>query len=88
MKHSLHEKTTASVLLELFISSNKFWHTADAPERMSGTQYIYVYKYIFSLFSNSDIISKIAMPVLLFLQKAIFQKTRNDVLENTIDIQI
>jgi len=30
-KHSLHEKTAASVLLKLFISSNEWWHTTDAP---------------------------------------------------------
>ena len=30
-KHSLHEKTAASVLLKLFISSNELCHTTDAP---------------------------------------------------------
>ena len=30
-KHSLHEKTAASVLLKLFISSNERCHTTDAP---------------------------------------------------------
>ena len=30
-KHSLHEKTAASVLLKLFISSNEWFHTTDAP---------------------------------------------------------
>ena len=30
-KHSLHEKTSASVLLKLFISGNEWWHTTDAP---------------------------------------------------------
>jgi len=30
-KHSLHGKTTASVLLKLFISSNEWCHTTDAP---------------------------------------------------------
>jgi len=30
-KHSLHEKTAASVLLKLFISSYKWCHTTDAP---------------------------------------------------------
>jgi len=30
-KQSLHEKTAASVLLKLFISSNEWWHTTDAP---------------------------------------------------------
>jgi len=30
-KHSLHEKTAASVLLKLFISSNEWCHTTDAP---------------------------------------------------------
>jgi len=30
-KHSLHEKTAASVLLRLFISSNEGCHTTDAP---------------------------------------------------------
>jgi len=30
-KHSLHEKTAASVLLKLFISGNKWCHTTDAP---------------------------------------------------------
>ena len=29
-KHSLHEKTAASVLLKLFISSNEWCHTTDA----------------------------------------------------------
>jgi len=38
-KHSLHEKTAASVLLKLFISSNKWCHTTDAPSRMSGTPF-------------------------------------------------
>jgi len=37
-KHSLHEKTAASVLLKLFISSNEC-HTTDAPLRMSGTPF-------------------------------------------------
>ena len=36
-KHRLQEKTAASVLLKLFISSNKSCHTTDAPQRMSGT---------------------------------------------------
>jgi len=31
MKHSLHEKTAASVLLKPFISSNEWCHTTDAP---------------------------------------------------------
>ena len=30
-KHSLHDKTAASVLLKLFISSNEWCHTTDAP---------------------------------------------------------
>jgi len=30
-KHSLHEKTAASDLLKLFISSNEWCHTTDAP---------------------------------------------------------
>jgi len=30
-KHSLHEKTAASVLLKLFISRNEWCHTTDAP---------------------------------------------------------
>ena len=30
-KHSLHEKTAASVLLKLFISSNEWCYTTDAP---------------------------------------------------------
>jgi len=30
-KHSLHEKTAASVLLKLFIGSNEWCHTTDAP---------------------------------------------------------
>jgi len=30
-KHSLHEKTAASVLLKLFISGNEWCHTTDAP---------------------------------------------------------
>ena len=30
-KHSLHEKTTASVLLKMFISGNECCHTTDAP---------------------------------------------------------
>ena len=30
-KHSLHEKTAASVLLKLFISSNEWCRTTDAP---------------------------------------------------------
>ena len=30
-KHSLHEKTAASVLLKLFISINEWCHTTDAP---------------------------------------------------------
>jgi len=30
-KHSLHEKTTASVLLKLSISGNEWCHTTDAP---------------------------------------------------------
>ena len=30
-KHSLHEKTAASVLLKLFISGNERCHTTDAP---------------------------------------------------------
>jgi len=30
-KHSLHEKTAASILLKLFISSNEWCHTSDAP---------------------------------------------------------
>jgi len=30
-KHSLHEKTAASVLFKLFISSNEWRHTTDAP---------------------------------------------------------
>ena len=38
-KHSLHEKTAASVLLKLFISSNECCHTTDAPQRMSGTPF-------------------------------------------------
>jgi len=31
-KHSLHEKTAASVLFKLFISSNAWCHTTDAPK--------------------------------------------------------
>jgi len=31
MKHSLHKKTAASVLLKLFISGNEWCHTTDAP---------------------------------------------------------
>jgi len=31
MKHSLHEKTAASVLLKLFISRNEWCHTTDPP---------------------------------------------------------
>ena len=31
MKHSLHEKSAASVLLKLFIRSNEWCHTTDAP---------------------------------------------------------
>jgi len=38
-KHSLHEKTAASVLLKLFMSSNELCHTTDAPLRMSGTPF-------------------------------------------------
>ena len=38
-KHSLHEKTAASVLLKLFISGNEWCHTTDAPLRMSGTSF-------------------------------------------------
>jgi len=38
-KHSLHEKTAASVLLKPFISSNEWCHTTDAPYRMSGTPF-------------------------------------------------
>jgi len=38
-KHSLHEKTSASFLLKLFISSNEWCHTTDAPKRMSGTPF-------------------------------------------------
>ena len=38
-KHSLREKTTASVLLKLFIISNEWCHTTDAPWRMSGTPF-------------------------------------------------
>ena len=30
-RHSLHEKTAASVLLKLFISGNAWFHTTDAP---------------------------------------------------------
>ena len=30
-KHSLHEKTAASVLLKLFISSNEWCYATDAP---------------------------------------------------------
>jgi len=30
-KHSLHEKTAASVLLKLFIGSNEWCHTTNAP---------------------------------------------------------
>ena len=39
MKHSLHEKTAASVLLKPFICSNEWCHTTDAPWRMSGTRF-------------------------------------------------
>jgi len=38
-KHSLHEKTAASVLLKPFICSNEWCHTTDAPWRMSGTRF-------------------------------------------------
>ena len=38
-KHSLHEKTAASVLLKPFISSNERCHTTDAPLRMNGTPF-------------------------------------------------
>jgi len=38
-KHSLHEKTAASVLLKLFISGNEWCHTTDAPYRMSRTPF-------------------------------------------------
>jgi len=31
MKHSLHGKTAASVILKLFISGNERCHTTDAP---------------------------------------------------------
>jgi len=36
-KHSLHEKTAASVLLKLFICGNERCHTTYASKRMSGT---------------------------------------------------
>jgi len=36
-QHSLLGKTAVSVLLKLFISGNKRFHTTDAPLRMSGT---------------------------------------------------
>ena len=38
-KHSLYEKTAASVLLKLSISSNEWCHTTDAFWRMSGTPF-------------------------------------------------
>jgi len=38
-KHSLHEKTAASVLLKLFIRSNGLCHTTDAPYPMSGISF-------------------------------------------------
>ena len=38
-KHSLHGKTAASVLLNLFNSGNERCHTTDASERKSGTLY-------------------------------------------------
>jgi len=38
-KHSLHEKTAASVILKLFISSNELCHTTDAPKRMGGSPF-------------------------------------------------
>ena len=38
-KHSLHEKTAASVLLKLFISSNEWCYNTDTPYRMSGTPF-------------------------------------------------
>ena len=38
-KHSLHEKSAASVLLKLFISSNEWCHTTDTPYCMSGTPF-------------------------------------------------
>jgi len=38
-KHSLREKTAASALLKLFISSNEWCHTTDALKRMSGTPF-------------------------------------------------
>jgi len=38
-KHSLHEKTVASVLLKLFINSNEWCHTTDSPLRMSRTPF-------------------------------------------------
>jgi len=41
-KHSLHEKTAASGLLKLFISSNEWCHTTDAPKRISGTPFLNV----------------------------------------------
>ena len=38
-KHSLHEKTAASVLLKPFISSNEWCHTTGAPKRICGTPF-------------------------------------------------
>ena len=38
-KHSLYEKTAASILLKLFISGNEWCHTTDAPKRMSRTPF-------------------------------------------------
>jgi len=38
-KYSLHEKTAASDLLKLFISSNDWCHTTVAPKRMNGTPF-------------------------------------------------
>jgi len=37
MKHCLHKKKAASVLLKLFISGYKGCHTTEAPYCMSGT---------------------------------------------------
>jgi len=43
MKHSLHGKIAASVLLKLFICGNKRRHTTDAPpQRISGTLFLNV----------------------------------------------
>ena len=45
MKHSLHGKLAASVLLKLSISGNDGCHTTDAPQCMSGTLFSNVNKH-------------------------------------------